>query len=117
VNSKTVFHYHVWFNLKPGLDFEEGISVVRSFLSSLQETNQIAGFELLRNTAASPKTKLLPFHALIVFADAAQFSKAFGTVRAAGIHEGLHGMVLRSVSDFQIEVFESIESSAKQASL
>jgi len=85
----------------------------------LRERDQIAGFELLRNTAIPPKTTLLPYHALIRFADSAQFSKAFETIRGVGIHEGLHGVVIRFVSDFHVEVFESIEidASTKQASL
>ena len=72
-----MLHYNLWFNLKPDVHEAEGLSVVRSFLTRLSATKQIAGFRLLRNSTEPPKTILLRYHAQIEFDDSAQFSTAF----------------------------------------
>ena len=104
----TMIHYHVWFSLKSGTDEREGLSVFQTFLNDLLRAGDISGFRLLENNGRPPKTKLLPFHALIEFRDDAQFGAAFAAQAKKGIHDGAHGRVLASVAEFQIEVFKEI---------
>jgi len=103
-----MIHYHVWFNLKETLDEASALEVVRRFLGELQELGAVSGFRLLRNSGASAKTKLPRFHALIEFANDAQFSAAFASQAARGIHAGLHGQVLALVNHFQVEIFREV---------
>ena len=103
-----MIHYHVWFSLKPGIDEREGLSVVRTFLNDLFRAGEISGFHLLENSGKPPKTRLLPFHALIEFRSDAQFGAAFAAQAEKGIHNGAHGRVLARVAEFQIEVFKEI---------
>jgi hypothetical protein len=111
-------HYNVWFSFRSGVAEADGLAVIHSFLAELRGSDEIAEFRLLKNTGAAAKTKLLPFHAVIEFRDDAQFSTAFSTQAARGIHTGLHGRMLSVVDEFQIEVFRQIaapESSSQSS--
>jgi hypothetical protein len=103
-----MIQYHVWFSLKPGTNEKEGLSAVQTFLQDLLQSGAVGGFHLLKNSGKPPKTKLLPFHALIEFRDGAQFGAAFAAQAKRGIHNGAHGQVMAIVAEFQIEVFEEL---------
>lgn len=104
-----MLHYHVWFNLKPGVDEQHGLAVVTAFLDDLCERGASAGFRLLRNLGPSPRTQLPRDHALVEFADSAALENAMRAQRERGIFAGLHGAVVDVVSDFHVEIFQSIE--------
>ena len=106
-----MIHYNIWFDLRSGSDHAKDLSVVQEFLGELYAAGSIAGFHILRNSGAAPKTKMLHYQALIEFCDDAQFSAAFSAQAARGIHTGLHGRVMAMVSDFRIEVFRQIAAS------
>lgn len=103
-----MIHYNVWFRFREDADEAEGFEVVRAFLDELHSAGGVAGYQLLRNSGHPPKSKMLPFQALIEFRDEAQFSAAFAAQAASGIHQGLHGRVLSVVGDFHIEVFRQV---------
>ena len=109
-----MIHYNIWFNLRTDAEEAESLNTVREFLSGLYVAGSIAGFQLLKNSGDAAKTQMLRFQALIEFCDDAQFSTAFSAQAARGIHTGLHGRVMALVSDFRIEVFRQIATSATQ---
>jgi hypothetical protein len=85
-----MIHYNIWFNLQNNISETEILETFRSFLG---------------------QTEMLRFQALVEFRDDAQFSAAFAAQAARGIHTGLHGRIMASVSDFRIEVFRQIAAS------
>jgi hypothetical protein len=89
-----MIHYSIWFRLRDSMEEAEGLAVVQTFLNELRAAGEIAGFEILRNRSGS-KTMRLPFQALIEFQDNAQFAAAFSAQGTRGIHNGLHGRVIR----------------------
>jgi hypothetical protein len=103
-----MLHYNVWFDLKADVPEAEAITTIRLFLDQLRTTNQIAGYNLLRNAAVPPKTTLLPFQAIIEFQDGKQFSTAFSDLRQAGIHNGPHGVIVEMVTQIRAEVFNEV---------
>jgi hypothetical protein len=106
-----MIHYNIWFNLQNNISETEILETFRSFLGDLYSAGEIAGFQLLRNSGADGQTEMLRFQALVEFRDDAQFSAAFAAQAARGIHTGLHGRIMASVSDFRIEVFRQIAAS------
>jgi len=103
--------YSIWFRFRENVDEAQGLDVIRAFLRELHSAGGIAGFRLPKNRADRNPTQRLPFQASIEFHDQAQFSAAFTSQAARGIHTGLHGQVMSLVSDFQIEVFEQLTGS------
>jgi hypothetical protein len=109
-----MLHYHVWFNLKAGVSEAEGLPILRRFLSELCSEREAVGFKLLRNQGGPPRSKLPRYHALVEFEDDVQLAAAMRQQAARGIHTGLHGEVVKVVTDFHVEIFstwETIESS------
>ncbi|HVU15286.1 MAG TPA: DUF6614 family protein [Candidatus Didemnitutus sp.] len=103
-----MLHYHVWFNLKPGVAEEAGLRVVREFLTELGRAGESKGFQLLRNFGRPPRSKLPVYHALIEFSDPAALDAAMKNQAQRGIHAGGHGRVIDVVCDFHVEIFTSI---------
>lgn len=101
-----MIHYHVWFNLKPGVPEPSGLQIVSRFLSELAGTGEATSFQLLKNTGKPPKSKLAAYHALVEFADFAALGAAMKKQTERGIHSGSHGMMVEVVCDFHVEVFE-----------
>ncbi len=106
-----MIHYNVWFDLKGDADESAGLGVIHAFLDELFAAGVIAGFQLLKNSGEGGRTQQLRYQALIAFGDDAQFSAAFAAQAARGIHTGLHGQVMSTVSDFRIEIFRQIAAS------
>ena len=105
-----MLHYHVWFNLKPGVAEPEGLDVVRRFLAQLCEHEEAANFQLLRNSGGPPRSKLPRYHALIVFSDPEQLAAAMRKQVERGIHAGRHGEVIDVVTEFHVEIFTAVET-------
>ncbi len=110
-----MIHYNVWFAFHDHVEESAGLTGIREFLDDLHLAGGIAGYQILKNSGKPPKSKLLPFQALIEFNDDAQFGAAFSAQAAQGIHTGLHGRVMSLVADFQIEVFRQVATSATTA--
>ena len=112
-----MLHYHVWFNLKPGIAEEVGIPVVRDYLAGLSSGSDSGGFHLLRNLGRPPRSKLPVYHALVEFADSAALDAAMKKQAKIGIHTGHHGRVVDVVCDFHVEIFTSISAYENSESL
>jgi uncharacterized protein DUF6614 len=100
-----MIHYHVWFNLKPGVLEEEGLRVVQRYLTQLGAAGESAGFQLLRNFGRPPRSKLPTYHALIEFTDGEALGAAMKKQTERGIHSGGHGRIVDVVCDFHVEIF------------
>lgn len=102
-------HYHVWFNLRSGVEESEGLRVVSLYLADLQARSEAVSFHLLRNRGSAPRSKLPRYHALVEFSDMAQLGLAMKHQSAAGVHHGNHGQMVDVVCDFHVEIFEQFE--------
>lgn len=111
-----MLHYHVWFNLKDGVEKRVGLAVVRDYLTDLAQAGETNGFRLLRNTGVAPRSKLPAFHALVEFADAAALHAAMKLQSARGVHAGKHGRMVEMVSDFQVEIFTALDEATNPPS-
>jgi hypothetical protein len=112
-----MIHYHVWFDLKPEIGEAEGLATVGRFLARLSAGGEAAGFRLLRNKGAAPRSKLPRYHALIEFADDEQLASAMRHQAERGIHHGPHGAVIEAVANFHVEIFATVEGSAAEATV
>jgi len=56
----AMIHYHVWFNLKPGVPVQSGLKTVSDFLSELAGAGEASTFQLLKNTGAPPNRNSPP---------------------------------------------------------
>jgi hypothetical protein len=102
-------HYHVWFDLQPGIPEPSGLAAVQRFLQGLCEADEAVAFQLLRNAGSPPRSKLPHYHALIAFADDSQLTEAMKKQAARGIHSGWHGAMIEVVANFHVEVFTLLE--------
>ena len=107
-----MIHYNIWFNFRRDVAEKNGLEAIRYYLGDLKASDGIAGFRLLRNSGQHPKTTMLPYQAVILFRDEAQFSAAFNAQASKGIRSGLHGNVMSQVDDFRIEIFREIPAEA-----
>jgi hypothetical protein len=112
-----MLHYHVWFNLKPGVSEPQGLASVRRFLTQVCRSDEAATFELLRNNGAPPRSKLPRYHALVVFTGAEQMADAMRAQMARGVHSGDHGEMIEAVAEFHVEIFSQIEAPMPKASV
>lgn len=103
-----MIHYNVWFAFRDGAPEVDGLARVRAFLDDLQQRTLIDGFRLLRSRARPGQTRLAPFHAVILFADQAQFDAAFHDVELTGVHAGLHGFMIADIGTFIVETFDEL---------
>jgi hypothetical protein len=108
-----MIHYNLWFDLRSDSDSTKDLGVIQEFLRELHAGGSIAGFQILENCGAAPKTKMLRYQALIEFSNDTQFSAAFSAQAARGIHTGLHGRVMSMVSEFRAEIFRQIATSGE----
>lgn len=98
-------HYHVWFNLKPGVSESAGLSIVSRYLVDLCAKAESAAFQLLKNSGSPPRSKLPQYHALVEFRDFEQLGSAMKNQEERGVHRGAHGRVVDVVCDFHVEIF------------
>ena len=105
-----MLHYHVWFNLKPGVSQQAGLEVVAGYLRGLSEAGEASKVHLLRNIAHPSQSKLPAYHALIEFADSDALDAAMKNQVQRGIHNGDHGRVVEVVCDFHVEIFTSLSA-------
>ena len=106
-----MIHYYVWFSFHAGVQPDEGLHRVRTFLEEMTGRGLVREFHLLRNRDAGANTARA-FKAAIVFADAEAFSRGFEVVEQAGVRSGLHGLMVDTIKEFAAEVFEGVENAA-----
>jgi hypothetical protein len=90
--------YHVWCNLKDGVQDTEFSDRATAYLGHLEEQGLIAGYRITRRKLGLGPKELPEFHLMVEFKDLAQIDRAFGQVaaRAApieGFHHGVNSLV------------------------
>lgn len=103
-----MIYYHVWFSFKEDIPEQQGLWAVAAFLSKLCKESRALDFHLARNNGQPPRSKLLPYHAEICFADGEALGSAMKLQTQEGVHAGLHGQMLEVIAQFHVEVFSGI---------
>ena len=92
--------YHIWCNLKQGindLDFVEG---VRAYLEHLRDQGELHSYRITRAKLGLRPAQLREFHITLEFQDLAQMQTAFNHVSSrSGLVEELHHAVNSKVQD------------------
>lgn len=104
-----MLHYNVHFDFREGVDERQGMNVVNAFLEDICRAAEIAGFSLLINQGTAPRTKLQRYQALIEFRDSEHLSATMEKQAKRGVHAGAHGEVVKVVTNFHVEMFETID--------
>jgi hypothetical protein len=99
--------YNVRFALKEGVDERSGVAVVESFLLELCAHGEAVRYRIARESADISVARFL---ASIKFSDDASLARAMKNQEERGIHRGKHGEVVRTVSDFKVEIIRSPEA-------
>ena len=104
-----MLHYHVWFNLKPGISETRGLKIVSAYLDQLSVAAQAVGFRLLKNAGSPPRSKLPNYHALVEFFGPDELGAAMKKQAERGVHSGEHGQMVDVVCDFHVEIFTTVD--------
>jgi hypothetical protein len=92
--------YHVWCNLKPGVDDIEFVESVRRYLEHLKESEDLRGYRVMRCKLGLRPAQLREFHIMLEFDDLAQMQQVFDRVSARKDPvESLHYLVNSKVQD------------------
>jgi hypothetical protein len=99
-------HYHIWFDLKPGVRDVEFADGLERYLGHLTARGAIAGYGFTRRKLGFGPRHLGEFHATLAVRDLAQLESAFQHVGArAGAVEELHAAVNQQVTNFQAALY------------
>jgi hypothetical protein len=101
-----MIHYRIRFSFRPGSVEHEELHRVRAFLDEIKARGMLHDFTLLRSREAGSDSTVLPFEAVIVFADNEHMSRPFRKVAEAGFRTGSHGAMIENVQDFVVETWE-----------
>ncbi len=74
--------YHIWFDLKPGVDDVAFAEDLRAYLEPLRATGRARGFRVTRAKLGLRPSALREWHVMIDFDDLAQLQAAFEGVAA-----------------------------------
>ena len=90
--------YHVWCDLKPGVDDLDFATRVGAYLDHLRGEGRIAGWRLTRRKLGLAPPELGEFHLMIEVTGLAQLDAAFELVAARGeptegFHFGVNSLV------------------------
>lgn len=92
--------YHVWCNLKPGVDDIDFVASVRGYLEHLQERQDLRSYRIMRCKLGLRPAHLRDFHIMLEFDDLAQMQQAFDRVATRQDPvESLHHLVNSKVQD------------------
>ena len=106
-----MIHYNVGFSYKDGVVETDELAKAKKFLADLKARNLIHDYRLLRSRAEADQLKLARFQAAIMISPD-QFQTPFDEVARAGIHSGLHGLMIEHVDTFLVEVFDELTTQA-----
>ena len=95
-------HYHIWFDLLPGIGDVEFTERLDAYLAPLKSSGDILGYHLTRRKLGFGPPELGEFHLVIDLENLAQLDRAFGRVsERADPVESLHHAVNRWVTNFR----------------
>jgi hypothetical protein len=112
--EKPLDIYHIWCNLKPGVQDLEFVEGVRAYLDSLRAKQQLTGYRITRAKLGFRPPQLREFHITIEFDDLTQMQSAFDNVssRAEPI-ESLHHAVNSKVQDIFFALYRDFPDSTR----
>jgi hypothetical protein len=98
--------YHLWFNLKAGVNDVEFADAVKQYFDHLQERGQVHSYRLTRRKLGLGPSSLPEFHLLVDFVDLAQLDAAFHHVSTRSDPvESFHHAVNSKVQDVMIALY------------
>jgi hypothetical protein len=98
--------YHIWCDLKPGVNDLEFTAAVRAWLDHLVAGGSLTRYRITRRKLGLAADGLREFHLLLEFENLARLDEAFGeAARRAGPAEGLHAAVYSRVSHVQFALY------------
>jgi hypothetical protein len=98
--------YHVWCDLKAGLDDVKFAEDVAAYLGELRAQGRIAGYRITRRKLGLGPSELGDFHIAIEVEGLEQLDRAFGAVSARSDPlESLHAAVNQSVQNLRFALY------------
>ena len=92
--------YHIWCNLKPGVDDLEFVEGVRAYLDHLRDRRELQGYRITRAKLGLKPPQLREFHITLEFDGMTQMQTAFDHVSSrTDPVESLHQAVNSKVQD------------------
>jgi hypothetical protein len=98
--------YHIYANLKTGVNDLEFVDAVNNYLSHLRSKGLLESYRITRRKLGLGPKDLLEFHVLVEFQTMDQFDRAFGNVAARSEPiESLHFAVNSKVSEVKFALY------------
>ncbi len=92
--------YHIWCNLKPGVNDVAFVEHLKTYLGRLEHEQQLASFRITRCKLGFRPPQLREFHIMLEFHDMTQMQAAFDQVSSrTDPVESLHHAVNSQVQD------------------
>ena len=106
--------YHIWCNLKPGVDDLEFARDLERYLDHLVGEQRIRGYRVTRCKLGLRPPALGEFHVMLDFDDLAQVQRAFDRVasRTEPV-EGLHHAVNSKVADVMFALYRDFPDAVR----
>jgi hypothetical protein len=107
--------YHIYANLKSGVNDLEFADAVKKYLGHLQHDGLLESFRITRRKLGLGPKDLLEFHILVEFKTMDQFDRTFGTVatRSEPI-ESLHFAVNSKVAEVKFALYRDFPDEVRK---
>ena len=108
--------YHIWCDLREGVDDLEFADAVQAYLGALEEDGVLESFRLTRRKLGLGHPALGEFHVQLDFADMAQLDAAFSTVaRRVDPIESFHFAVNSKVTNFIAALYRDFPDDVRES--
>lgn len=108
-------HYHIWFDLQPGVKDMDFVDALDSFLEHMQDEGTIEGWTLERRMLGLASAPIGEWHVDIRVTDLTQLQQAFDTVTPrTGKEEKLHAGVWSKVTDLQFALYRDFPDANRE---
>ena len=106
--------YHIWCNLKPGVQDLEFVEGLRAYLDHLHDKGQLRGYRITRAKLGFRPAQLRDFHITLEFEDMTQMQAAFDNVSSrADPVESLHHAVNSKVQDIFFALYRDFPDATR----
>ncbi|MEM7201370.1 MAG: DUF6614 family protein [Planctomycetota bacterium] len=106
--------YHIWCNLKEGVDDVDFAERARAYLDRLRDQGALVGYRITRCKLGLRPAHMQEFHITLDFEDLAQLQAAFaGVASRADPIEELHHAVNRQVKDVTFALYRDFPDSQR----
>jgi len=107
--------YHIWCNLKPGVQDLEFCASVSRYMEHLKAAGRIEGWRLTRKKLGLGPPEMEDFHILVETRDLAQLEQAFQAVATrSGEVEGFHAAVNQAVSSVRFALYRDFPDAVRE---